>query len=110
LIEIVKDDWIREVTEGSKTCSVIVHLYENSLVECQIMDEALAVIASKFKYLKCLKIKSTQAIENWPERNLPTLFIYEEGALKSQLMTLKQVGGKTMNTDGILSLSFIFYC
>ena len=79
LVEIVKDDWMREVTEGSNSCAVVVHLYENSLIECQVMDEALTRLAPKFKYIKFLRIKYTQAIENWPEKNLPTLFIYEKG-------------------------------
>lgn len=100
LLEIVKDDWIREVTESSNSCAVVVHLYENSSVECQIVDEALKQLAPKFRYVKFLKIKSTQAIENWPERNLPTIFIYEKGALKTQILTLSRFGGKTATADG----------
>lgn len=107
LVEIVKDEWIREVTECSNTCAVVVHLYENSLIECQIVDEAMKNLASRFRYIKFLKIKSTQAIENWPEKNLPTLFIYEKGALKFQMMTLNKVGGKTANVNG--SCSFTCY-
>lgn len=97
LLEISKVDWVREVTEGSKACAVVVHLYENALVECQLMDEVLAVLAAKFRYIKFLRIKYDHAIENWPQRNLPTLFVYENGALKTQLMTLKTVGGLQMN-------------
>jgi uncharacterized protein len=101
LMEIVKDDWIREVTECSNSCAVVVHLYENSLVECQIVDESLRNLASRFRYVKFLKIKSTQAIENWPERNLPTLFVYEDGALKTQLLTINKLGGKTAAVEGM---------
>jgi hypothetical protein len=100
LLEIVKDDWIREVTESSNSCVVVVHLHENSSIECQIVDEALQRLAPKFRYVKFLKIKSTQAIENWPERNLPTIFIYEKGALKTQILTLSRLGGKTATADG----------
>ncbi len=99
-VEIVKDDWVREVTEGSNNSVVVVHLYENSMVECQLVDEALLRLAPQFKYIKFLKIKYTQAIENWPERNLPTLFVYDQGALKTQLITLNSVGGKGMKTEG----------
>ncbi len=102
-MEIVKDDWVREVTEGSNTSVVVVHLYENSMVECQLVDEAFLQLAPRFKYVKFLKIKYTQAIENWPERNLPTIFIYDQGALKTQILTLKQLGGKTMKTEGLSS-------
>jgi hypothetical protein len=36
-------------------------------------------LAPKFKYVKFVKIKSTQAVENWPESRCPTLFLYNEG-------------------------------
>jgi hypothetical protein len=108
--EIVKDDWVREVTEGSNSSIVVVHLYESSMIECQLVDEALIKLSAKFKYIKFLKIKSTQAIENWPDRNLPTLFVYEEGALKTQMLTLNSVGGLSMKPDGnfVLAVHFIF--
>ena len=98
--EIIKDEWIREVTEGSNACDVLVHLYQDSMVECQLMDEVLRVLASRFKYIKFLRIKYNQAIENWPERNLPTVFVYSKGVLKTQLITLNSVGGKKMNASG----------
>jgi len=101
VLEIVKDDWVREVTEGSNSCAVVIHLYENSMVECQLVDEALSRLAPRFKYIKFLKIKYNQAIENWPERNLPTVFVYEKGALKTQLITLNSVGGKTMKAQDL---------
>jgi hypothetical protein len=100
--EIVKDEWVREVTEGSKSCFVLVHLYQDGLIECQVMDEALRDISKRFRYLKCLRIKSNQAIENWPEKNLPTLFIYAKGELRTQIITLASLGGNTMTSQGIL--------
>lgn len=100
VFDIVKGDWIREVTEASNNSIVIVHLYENSIVECEVLDEAMRVLAPKFKYLKFLRIKSTHAIENWPERNLPALFIYEDGAMKTQLVTLKALDGKASKAEG----------
>jgi hypothetical protein len=104
--EIVKDDWVREVTDDSKTCSVVIHLYQDSLIECQIVDEAILQLAKRFRYVKFLRIKADQAIENWPERNLPTIFIYEDGNLKSQLITIKSVGGKRMQPEGIFFMLY----
>lgn len=97
VVEIIKDEWISQVTEGSKAGYwVIVHLYQDSVIECRLVEEALQQLAPKFKYIKFLKIRSTQAIENWPERNLPTIFAYKNGSMQRQLLTLKEVGGKTM--------------
>lgn len=99
--EIVKDEWIREVTDGSKACIVLVHLYVDELVECQLMDEAFRNLSARFKYLKFLRIKYNQAIENWPEKNLPTVFIYDQGTLRSQIVTLNSLGGKSFTAAGI---------
>ena len=100
VVDIVKNDWVREVTEASNASVVLVHLYENSIVECEVLDEAMRQLAPRFKYLKFLRIKSTHAIENWPERNLPALFIYQDGAMKTQIITLKQLCGKSTKAEG----------
>eukprot|EP00624_Nannochloropsis_granulata_P002619 evm.model.NODE_23176_length_15026_cov_24.516239.2 len=99
VVEICKDDWIREVTEGSKGGGgegqwVVVHLYQDRVEECRLLDEILREVAFKFKSLKILKILSTAAVENWPDRNLPTLFVYKDGVLKTQMLGLKKVGGR----------------
>lgn len=55
---------------------------------------------AKFKDVKFLKIRATQAVENWPEKNCPTLFVYHEGVLQHQFMTLKSLGGTSLTADG----------
>ncbi len=100
--EISKGDWISEVTEGSKTCNVIAHLYDDSVVGCQLMDDMLSKLAPKFPETKFVRIRSTHAIENWPTKNLPTVFVYQNGDLFCQLLTLYTVGGNSVTPDGIL--------
>lgn len=102
--EIGKEDWVREVTEGSKAGGkgsggegglwVVVHLYQDRVEDCRVLEEVLRAVAAKFKAVKFLKIRSTSAIENWPDRNLPTLFVYRDGELRTQMLGLKKVGGK----------------
>lgn len=94
--DIEKAEWTREVNDASKERWVIVHMYQDSVVECALMDEALKDIAARFKYLKIVRIKSTSAVENWPDRNLPTLFMYNDGEAKEQIMTLNSLRGKNM--------------
>lgn len=36
--EISKADWVREVTDASKEVCVVAHLYEDSIVECRVME------------------------------------------------------------------------
>jgi hypothetical protein len=88
------------VTEKSNHFWVVVHLYNDSVIESRLLEETMQRLSAKFKYIKCLKIRAQQAIENWPERNVPTLFVYYEGELKHQMITLQPVGGKTMKDSG----------
>lgn len=99
--EVSKGDWMKEVTEDSKNCWVVTHLFQDALVECQLMDETLRTLAKKFPAVKFLRIQSTHAVENWPERNLPTLFLYHEGELQHQVMTLHSLGGTAMVPDDL---------
>jgi Phosducin len=99
--EISKADWVAEVTEGSKTCWVIAHLYQDSVVECSVMATCLVALAKKFPEVKFVRIRSTQAVENWPDANLPTLFMYAHGALSQQLIGTKALGGVRMQPDDL---------
>lgn len=64
------------------------------------MNDILLTLAPKFRHVKFLKIRSTLAVPNWPEQNLPTLFVYHEGALATQLLTARTIGGTDMTPDG----------
>ncbi|CAM9347067.1 unnamed protein product [Chrysoparadoxa australica] len=101
VLEISKSDWVVEVTEGSKQGWVVAHLYEDGVTECRVMEGALHTLARKFKALKFVKIRSKQAVENWPESNLPTLFCYNNGALAKQLIGSHGLGGKQMKPDDL---------
>jgi Phosducin len=94
-------DWISEVTDCSKTCWVVVHLYQDSIPHCNLVEEAFLELAPRFRSVKFIKIRSTQAVENWPDRNLPTIFCYNEGELKQQMLTAKALGGDAMRTDDL---------
>jgi len=57
-------------------------------------------VAPRFRAVKFVKIVSTAAIENWPDRNLPTLFVYHDGELKGQQLTIKKLGGRSVTPAG----------
>ena len=99
VIEISRVDWVKEVTECSKDCWVCVHLYEDNKPHCTLLDEAMHVLCTKFQAVKFIKIRSTQAVENWPARNLPTLFFYTKGVLTHQILTLSSLGGDSFGAD-----------
>jgi hypothetical protein len=99
--EISKDEYLREVTEASKSSWVVIHLYQDSILGCNLVDEAILQLAPKFKFVKFLKIRSTMAVENWPTSRLPALFLYRDGELKHQVIGIDELGGKTLKADNL---------
>ena len=91
--DITKKDWIREVNEASKAHWVLCHLYEDHVEACEVMHGIFDRFAAKFRSVKCLRIKSKSAVENYPPSRLPALFAYRDGELQHQLITLDEMYG-----------------
>ena len=75
---------------------------------CKLINQHLSALANKFPDVKFLKSVSSVCIPNYPDKNLPTIFVYYEGDLKKQYvgplvfggMNFKQDGKKNQSTDG----------
>lgn len=65
---ISKDEWTREVTEGSSENWVIAYLWDSALEECKLMDNVLRVVAKNHRDVKFVSIQAQVCIENWPAR------------------------------------------
>ncbi|ETV76971.1 hypothetical protein H257_09378 [Aphanomyces astaci] len=98
---ISKDEWTREVTEASKGSWVVAYLWENSVEACKLMDQILRVIAGRHRDVKFVSIQSQVCVENWPLRNLPTLFIYKDGNLATQMLTLSKLKGLNTRVEDV---------
>lgn len=64
------------------------------------MTEYLNNLARKFPATKFVKSISTTCIPNYPDSNLPTIFIYYEGDLKQQFAG-PRIFSLTMTQDGM---------
>ncbi|CAK4643091.1 unnamed protein product [Aphanomyces euteiches] len=98
---ISKDEWTREVTEASQKSWVIAYLWESSHEGCKLMDQILRVIAARHRDVKFVSIQSQVCVENWPLRNLPTLFMYKDGNLANQMLTLNKLNGLNTRVEGM---------
>lgn len=65
----------------------------------------MQVLAAKYPTVKFLKSIATTCIPNFPEKNLPSIFIYFEGDMKRQLVGPHEVRGPNLTQDGM----YIFY-
>lgn len=60
----------------------------------------MSVLAAKFPATKFIKSISTTCIPNYPDKNLPTIFIYYEGDLKKQYVGPFELRGMSLTCDG----------
>ncbi|KAI9259405.1 thioredoxin-like protein [Phascolomyces articulosus] len=99
--QISKPDFVKEVTEASKECYVVVHLFKDYIPACKLMNQHLAQLAKEFKATKFVKIVSDQCIPNYPDRNVPTLLVYGEGDIKANIVGAIAFGGMNMTVSSI---------
>lgn len=98
---ISKDEWKTEVNEASKSSWVVVYLFDHAVEACKLLDQLLLEVAIHHPDVKFVSIPSQICMENWPSRNLPTIFIYGNGELQAQLLTMKQLGGAESNVNAL---------
>ena len=97
---IAKDEWTKEVTDGSSDHWVIAYLWDDALEECKVMDHVLREVAKRHCAVKFVSIQAQACIENWPSRNCPTLFMYHKGALQNQVLGIRKLNGLDMKVEG----------
>lgn len=76
--------------------------YFFSIPLCTLVNQHLVILASKFPATKFLKSVSTTCIPNYPDKNLPTIFVYFEEDLKGQMIGPFEFGGMNLTLDGKL--------
>lgn len=65
---------------------------------------SLEELATKYPATKFVKIISTDCIPNYPDRNLPTLLVYNNGAVKANHVGIHSFG-RRCTPEGTLYLS-----
>ena len=48
-----------------------------------------------------MRIRSILAVENWPERNVPTFFVYKDGELKTQVLAGRAPTGRLSTAEDL---------
>lgn len=51
--------------------------------ECRVLLQCLEDLAKRYPATKFVKIISTECIPNYPDRNLPTILVYNNSAVKA---------------------------
>ncbi|KAK8823070.1 hypothetical protein WA538_002221 [Blastocystis sp. DL] len=99
LISITRPEYVRQVTECSMEYPVVVFLYNNNVPECNMLKQVLDQVSARYPMVKFVQMISTDCIKDYPDKNLPALFIYNKGEIVKQIMTLKELGGPKVNAE-----------
>ncbi|XP_003471764.1 phosducin-like protein 3 [Cavia porcellus] len=99
VLEISGKDYVQEVTKAGEGLWVVLHLYKQGIPLCALINQHFSGLARKFPDVKFIKAISTTCIPNYPDRNLPTIFIYREGDIKAQFIGPLVFGGMNLTRD-----------
>jgi hypothetical protein len=105
--EISLPDYEKQVTQASKNSWVIVFLYQNYINICQKLDSILSDLAARFHQIKFVKIQATRCIpskyfklkKDYPDKNVPTIILYHEENVVTQLVGSGAVGGSGLSME-----------
>lgn len=92
---ISKPDYSREVTDASANGPVLVNLISGlgTNIESRILSELWRQAAREYGEVKFCEIRGDMAIEGYPDRNCPTILVYDKGDITKQVVTLMTLGG-----------------
>lgn len=94
LLPLSRADFVAEVTEASKSAWVVVFLHQEHVMDSKLLARLMSGLAAKHKATKFMAIRADSCIENYPDKNVPTLLLYHDGSLQSQIVTLAELGGQ----------------
>ncbi|XP_005400815.1 PREDICTED: phosducin-like protein 3 [Chinchilla lanigera] len=99
VLEISGKDYVQEVTKAGEGLWVVLHLYKQGIPLCALINQHFSGLARKFPDVKFIKAISTTCIPDYPDRNLPTVFVYLEGDIKAQFIGPLVFGGMNLTRD-----------
>lgn len=97
--EISGQDYVNEVNKAGDGIYVVLHLYKQGIPLCNVINQHIGVLAAKFPATKFLKSIASTCIPNFPEKNLPSVFIYYEGGMKRQFVGPIELRGPNLSCD-----------
>lgn len=92
IIPISGSDFVREVSQAPSDVWVVVILYKDGYPECGVLMQCMEELATMYSATKFVKIISTDCIPNYPDQNLPTVLVYNNGAVKANYAGLHTFG------------------
>eukprot|EP00053_Salpingoeca_punica_P019263 m.193759 g.193759 ORF g.193759 m.193759 type:complete len:240 (+) comp17603_c3_seq1:141-860(+) len=86
VINITAQEYKKEINEAGAGVWVLLLLYQSQYPVCLKLQGIWQQLAKKYPAVKFVQSVSTNCIPNYPDKNVPTVFIYLEDNLKASLI------------------------
>ncbi|CAG8468316.1 15342_t:CDS:2 [Cetraspora pellucida] len=109
LREISSNQYVKAIDDEAPDVCVIVHLYENSIPQCRLLNECLTHLARKFINSKFLRILAHDL--DFDLIGLPAILVYKNGKLIANLVKITdEIGETNFDSDTVekVLLRFVF--
>eukprot|EP00041_Stephanoeca_diplocostata_P022857 m.551002 g.551002 ORF g.551002 m.551002 type:complete len:210 (-) comp22164_c0_seq11:82-711(-) len=105
VIEITANDYVKEVNEAGTGVWVVLLLYNTGLRVCRRLQQILGVLACKHKHTKFVQSVGQNCIPNYPDKFLPTVFIYYEVRIRWVTSLSNAMG--CMHVDSVCAVGLL---
>nr|APB87932.1 phosducin-like protein 3 [Dendrobium officinale] len=98
---ITGSDFVREVSQAPSDVWVVVLLFKDGIPGCELLLQCLEELAARYPGTKFVKIVSTDCIPKYPDHNLPTILVYNNGAVKGTYVGLHHFGSRRCTPEAV---------
>lgn len=84
--EITGEEYVNEVNKAGDDIYVVLHLYARGVPFCAVINQYLNELAGKYPSVKFIRSIAHTCIPNFPDKNVPTIFVYYNGQMKKQFL------------------------
>lgn len=81
--ELTNDTFLTEIDNENKNVKILIHIYDQKIPECRLMNECLDQLSKDYVVVKFCKIRSAEInlSEKFKKIGCPALLIYQNGEL-----------------------------
>ncbi|XP_074602933.1 uncharacterized protein LOC141856500 isoform X1 [Brevipalpus obovatus] len=101
VLEISRQDWVDEVNKAGQDVWVVIHVFQEGNILCSLINQYFNQLALKFPFTKFIRSLVSLCLPDFPETNLPAVFIYQNGNKKTQIFGQEAFGGTNLKVDGL---------
>eukprot|EP00042_Codosiga_hollandica_P027291 m.134609 g.134609 ORF g.134609 m.134609 type:complete len:235 (-) comp52443_c0_seq1:102-806(-) len=101
IINISAPEYTLEINQAGSGIWVVLLLYKGENMLCRKLQAIFGRLTEKFPHTKFVQSISTNCIPNYPDANLPTVFIYYEGEMKKQFIGAGPWGGESVTVADV---------